>query len=179
VNRDLVPSSDTLHHAQAVRARAALICARSRSLQDRAATLTELLVTNLDERPLGDRGERFSLRLARILPAVGLARRAIERWLERRGVPQQDIHEISLACSEACANAVEHPVASGGGAFEIEARLGPEEVTIVVRDSGRWRAEEANEARGRGLQLIGRLMTAVDVVRSENGTAIVMRRRLD
>jgi hypothetical protein len=50
-------------------------------------------------------------------------------------------------------------------------------VTLVVRDFGRWRAEELSEARG--LQMIESLMTDLDVVRSGRGMEIVMRRRLD
>jgi hypothetical protein len=75
---------------------------------------------------------------------------------------------------------VEHRVASSDPAFEVdEAKHSPGEVTLVVRDFGRWRAEEFSEARGRGLQMIELLMTDLDVVRSGRGTEIVMRRRLD
>ena len=101
------------------------------------------------------------------------------RWLERRGLTADSVHDLVLAASEACANAVEHPVDSSQAAFEIEATQGANEVTIVVRDFGRWRAGEITEGRGGGLRLIKLLMTDVDVVRSMQGTEVVMRLRLD
>ena len=156
--------------------------ARSIELRERSEELSQRLVDALRSspaRPLDMQGDTFVLRLARVRPVVALVRHSLGRWLEQRGVAPDRVHDLMLAASEACANAVEHPVGARDAAFEFQANHSADEVTIVVRDFGRWRAEEVNEARGRGLRLIKLLMTDVVVVRSGQGTEIVMRRRLD
>jgi anti-sigma regulatory factor (Ser/Thr protein kinase) len=155
--------------------------ARSIELRERSEALSQQLVDKLRRSPgpaFGDVGDTFALRLARLRPTVALLRHSLGRWLEQRGVPAEHVRDLTLAASEASANAVEHPVA-GHGAFEVEATHRADEVVIVVRDSGGWRPESSSEARGRGLRMIRSLMSEVDVVRSEHGTEIVMRRRLD
>jgi anti-sigma regulatory factor (Ser/Thr protein kinase) len=155
--------------------------ARSVALRKRSEQLAQRLVDALRNSgtPLLDLSDdRFSLRLARIRPAVALLRYSLARWLEPRGVGADHVRDLTLAASEACENAVEHPIAARG-AFEVEAVCRDDEVVIVVRDSGGWRPESASEARRRGLRLIRSLMTEVEVVRSDGGTEIVMRRRLD
>ena len=152
--------------------RARSVRARSIELRERSEELSQRVVDALRSSP------------ARCLdvqgrPAVALVRHSLGRWLEQRGVAADRVHDLMLAASEACANAVEHPVGARDAAFEFQANHSADEVTIVVRDFGRWRAEEVNEARGRGLRLIKLLMTDVDVVRSGRGTEIVMRRLLD
>jgi anti-sigma regulatory factor (Ser/Thr protein kinase) len=168
-------SNTTVERARSTRA-------RSIELRERSEELAKRLVDALrdsDARSLEFTGDTFFLRLARVRPAVALARHSLGCWLEQRGVAADRVHDLVLAASEACANAVEHPVASRDAAFELEANHSADEVTIVVRDFGRWRAEEINQARGRGLQLIKSLTTEVDVVRGTRGTEIVMRCRLD
>lgn len=155
--------------------------ARSTELRERSELLSEQLVEKLRGRPgpaLGGAGETFALRLARVRPAVALLRHSLGCWLEQRGVAAEYVRDLTLAASEASANAVEHPIA-GHGTFEVEAVCRPDEVVIVVRDSGGWKPASSSEARGRGLRMIRSLMSDVDVVRSEYGTEIVMRRRLD
>jgi anti-sigma regulatory factor (Ser/Thr protein kinase) len=153
---------------------------RSSALRERSELLTQQLVDKLRQYPgeLGGNGDVFSLRLARLRPTVSLFRHSFRRWLEQRGLADDDVRDLTLAASEACANAVEHPVAARG-AFEVEAVRRTDEIVVVVRDFGGWRPESLNEARGRGLQLIRSLMTDVDVAHREHGTEIVMRRRLD
>lgn len=155
--------------------------ARSVELRARSEALSQQLVEKLRGSPgpaFGGAGETFALRLARVRPAVALLRHSLGCWLEQRGVAAEHVRDLTLAASEASANAVEHPVA-GHGAFEVEAVYRPDEVVIVVRDYGGWKAESSSEARGRGLRMIRSLMSDVDLVRREHGTEIVMRRRLD
>jgi anti-sigma regulatory factor (Ser/Thr protein kinase) len=154
---------------------------RAKELRKHAELLSRQLADNLrrfDGPPFGDAGARFSLRLARLRPAVALLRHNLGRWLELRGVTAEHAHDLILAASEACANAVEHPVA-GRGAFEVEALCGEREVTIVVRNDGFWRSQTESDFRGRGLRLIRTLMNDVDLVQGQYGSEIVMRRRLD
>ena len=50
-------------------------------------------------------------------------------------------------------------------------------VTLRVRDYGSWRAPRGQH-RGRGLKLIDALMEDVEIERGEDGTEILMRRRI-
>jgi anti-sigma regulatory factor (Ser/Thr protein kinase) len=74
-------------------------------------------------------------------------------------------------------NAIEHAHALTKRPFEVELLRGPREVTVVVRDRGRWH-EGGSEDRGRGLPLMRALMTDVRIAPSEEGTAVTLRRRL-
>jgi len=165
------------------RTRASLLCARSRELRKQADRVSDGLIETLrrfEGRPLGERGEAFSLHLPRLPIALGLVRQALLAWLERRGVGGDDAAEIALACSEACANAMEHPQATERPAVQVAASLRQGAVEVVVRDFGSWGASRAVEAgtRGRGLEMIHRLMDDVAVAGSARGTTVTMRRRL-
>jgi anti-sigma regulatory factor (Ser/Thr protein kinase) len=160
---------------------------RARELRGRAAGLrqaSELLgervvATGLaSPRALGGRGETFSLRLWKHGQTVRLVRHHLRRWLESRGVGSDVATEIVLACSEVCANAIEHPASSAHQAFEVEARCDNGELTLSVQDFGEWRDVDASAWRGRGLAMVRTLMDAVDVRPSAGGTRVVMRRRV-
>ena len=69
---------------------------------------------------------------------VALVRHELRRWLDDDGVASEDQVDITLACSEACANAVEHPGRPGRLAFEVEARREDGELLLSVRDFGAW-----------------------------------------
>jgi anti-sigma regulatory factor (Ser/Thr protein kinase) len=155
---------------------------RSGQLWERSERLSQRVVDNLRRYqgpPFGDNGDTFHLRLARMRPAVALLRHDLSRWLEYRGVDHNDIEDIALACSEACANAVEHPVSSTDRAFVVEAIHRDGRVEIVVRDSGRWRSAPTVDTRGRGTQMIRNLMSDVAIVHEPEGTAVRMRLYLD
>lgn len=130
-------------------------------------------------RPLGDEGTSFTLRLACLPANVGLARHSIRRWLDGNGVPADASADVVLAVSEAAANAVEHPQHLLRRVIDVHAVLRDAAIEVVVRDSGRWKAEETRLERGRGLQIIRRLMDDVRIVDGHGGTVIVMRRTLD
>jgi anti-sigma regulatory factor (Ser/Thr protein kinase) len=169
------------------RRRAAALRAETRALRDemltlraRAVDLTDGLVQRLlaaDDRR-GTAEDRFTFRAGGLRSAVGLARRRLRSWLERAGVDAATTADVTLAVSEACANAVEHPVRPSRHAFEVEATRTADAIELVVRDFGRWRVDGGDEFRGRGLQMIREVMDAVEIVRGEHETAIVMRRDL-
>jgi anti-sigma regulatory factor (Ser/Thr protein kinase) len=178
------PSTDAvLLRARAARAHAAGLCDRARLACERAEYVSDSLVQTLiavgaSRPPAG--GDAFSLRLGRVPSAVQLVRHRLQRWLEGGGMDRDDATDIALACSEACANAVEHPVRAARQRFEVDATRTRDEVTLRVRDFGGW-SPHRNEGypRGRGLAIIRRLMDEAEVVRTEGGTTLVMRRALD
>lgn len=169
------------NRAVAERTRAVALCEHARDLRQRSALLAGGLVESLarSEPPVGHQGDLFALRLPRLPVTLGLVRRNFAKWLERHWVPREDASDITLAFSEACANAMEHPRSPERPAVEIAAWASASEVEIVVRDFGRWGGDgsRANESRGRGLDMIRALMDEVVVVEGDDGTRITMRRR--
>ncbi|KUF15726.1 ATP-binding protein [Streptomyces silvensis] len=87
----------------------------------------------------------WSLHLRREAASVPLARRLLMGTMESAGVHPDVSYDLSLALTEACANAVEHGGAapsdapggdSPGGAYRVTAYLDGEKCRIEVADSG-------------------------------------------
>jgi serine phosphatase RsbU (regulator of sigma subunit)/anti-sigma regulatory factor (Ser/Thr protein kinase) len=119
----------------------------------------------------------FALDLPAEPEALSSVRKALDRWLTDAGTSRRDAYAITVACGEACANAVEHAYRPGDAAFRVEASRKADEVVIAVRDFGRWR-EQRGADRGRGLPLMEALMDQVEVRQSADGTTVRLRRRL-
>ncbi|MER7710504.1 ATP-binding protein [Streptomyces werraensis] len=119
----------------------------------------------------------WSLHLRRDAASVPLARRLLLGTMETAGVDPEISYDLSVALSEACANAVEH----GGGAtrdhaseaFRVTAYLDGEKCRIEVADAGpgfpaagarpRPRSGSAEAEHGRGLCLIEQLADHVHI----------------
>jgi anti-sigma regulatory factor (Ser/Thr protein kinase) len=108
---------------------------------------------------------------------LGEIRQILRRWLHAYGALPEEIAAVTLACGEACANAIEHAYTPAPASFEIDARYADGVVTLAVRDSGRWRASRGGD-RGRGLSIIEATMDELDVSSTSSGTEVRMRRRL-
>ncbi|WP_051722626.1 ATP-binding protein [Streptomyces albus] len=81
----------------------------------------------------------WSLHLRREAASVPLARRLLLGTMETAGVHPETSFELSVALSEACANAVEHGgdgAGPGGGRYRVTAYLDGEKCRIEVADSG-------------------------------------------
>jgi anti-sigma regulatory factor (Ser/Thr protein kinase)/putative methionine-R-sulfoxide reductase with GAF domain len=117
------------------------------------------------------------LRLPAQPKTLAHVRRVLRRWLIHRGADEADVAEVTIAVSEACANAIEHAYSPAPAAFKLDATGGDGEVTIAIRDEGRWRAPRGS-GRGRGLSIMVAAMDDVQIDRTETGTQVVMRRRL-
>jgi serine phosphatase RsbU (regulator of sigma subunit)/anti-sigma regulatory factor (Ser/Thr protein kinase) len=109
--------------------------------------------------------------------ALGAMRPLLRRWLALWGATPDEIYDITVAVQEASANAIEHAYGPGVASFEVDATHADGAITVVIRDRGRWRAPRGTH-RGRGLSMMHALMHDVDVQQSEDGTTIVLRRRL-
>lgn len=120
--------------------------------------------------------EQFRLRLPADFASVSAVRHRLRAFLAACGVDDLTTDEVTLACSEAAANAVEHPVAPRHDSIEVEASVGEEAIRVLVRDFGQWRDAPATSDRGRGLALMGMLME-VQVESLPSGTEVVLRRR--
>jgi GAF domain-containing protein/anti-sigma regulatory factor (Ser/Thr protein kinase) len=109
--------------------------------------------------------------------ALAGVRQVLRRWLRARGASEDETFDITVACQEACANAVEHAYGPGPRTFLVEATYDQGLVRVVVRDEGNWRAPRGTN-RGRGLPLMRALMQHVDVQHTGPGTAVVLERSL-
>lgn len=99
----------------------------------------------------------WSLHLRREAASVPLARRLLIGTMETAGVDPDVSYDLSVALSEACANAVEHGggAVPGGpsGAYRVTAYLDGEKCRIEVADSGpgfppgRFRRPPSHEQR--------------------------------
>jgi anti-sigma regulatory factor (Ser/Thr protein kinase) len=109
--------------------------------------------------------------------ALADVRHLLRRWLQRHGADEDEAYDITVACQEACANAVEHAYAPGPAGFDVEAEHAAGEIRLTVRDRGRWRDARGTH-RGRGLPIMEALMDTVDIKPSPVGTAVQMSRAL-
>jgi PAS domain S-box-containing protein len=109
--------------------------------------------------------------------AVGAMREKVQRWLESLGVHPHDTYDVTLAVTEAAANAIEHPQDSETHDFQVNGVMHGDRLELDVRDHGRWR-EAAPSDRGRGLLLMRGLMDQVEIERLAHGTRLQMRKRV-
>ncbi|MFE0512953.1 ATP-binding protein [Streptomyces sp. NPDC058964] len=127
----------------------------------------------------------WSLHLRREAASVPLARRLLLGTMETAGVDPDICYDLSVALSEACANAVEHGGdATLGGpseAYRVTAYLDGEKCRIEVADSGpgfarpqAFRPARADAEHGRGLCLIQELADHVHIggKPGRNGTVV-------
>ena len=82
----------------------------------------------------------WSLHLRREPASVPLARRILLGTMASVGVDPDISHEVGVALTEACANAVEHAVRSAGGGedsgFQVTATIEDGRLRVEVTDSG-------------------------------------------
>jgi anti-sigma regulatory factor (Ser/Thr protein kinase) len=105
-------------------------------------------------------------------------RRGLRRWLGVLHAAENEISAITLACQEACANAIEHAYGLGDATFDVEATHDGARVEITVRDRGHWRAPRGRH-RGRGFALMNHLVDEVGIDHDERGTTVRLVRRLE
>ncbi|MFI1107385.1 ATP-binding protein [Streptomyces physcomitrii] len=126
----------------------------------------------------------WSLHLRRDAASVPLARRLLVGAMETAGVDPDISYDLSVALTEACANAVEHGgrTATGGG-YRVTAYLDGERCRIEVADAGPGfpgdrarsvpRALPADCESGRGLYLIQELADHVEFDNAPGEGAVV------
>lgn len=127
----------------------------------------------------------WSLHLRREAASVPLARRLLMGTMETAGVDPDVSYDLSVALTEACANAVEHGGSTPDGspqAYRVTAYLDGEKCHIEVTDSGPGftapppapRPAATDAEHGRGLCLIEQLADHVQIGnRPGRGGAVV------
>ena len=123
---------------------------------------------------------------ARFLPRT---RGAISGYLQESGARPDAVDDVVLALDEACANVIRHAFPDGTtGSLRLHAEIDDHEVVVQVEDDGAGfdpccvELSPGFEATsGRGLAMIRKLMTEVDVESPtpSGGTKLVMSKDLD
>lgn len=120
---------------------------------------------------------RFALRLPADPTRLSVLRKRLEDFLVAHAVDETDVFDLTVAVSEAAANAIEHPVHPVEAVISVEVSIEDRTVTATVRDSGQWRESTGSGFRGRGLALI-RALGELTVRRTDEGTEVTLRRQL-
>jgi anti-sigma regulatory factor (Ser/Thr protein kinase) len=149
--------SAALTHAVAAGARDAL---RAGEPSSQATPLGDALALTLEAEPMVLAGLRRS---------VGL-------WLSFHGVEEQERFDLTLAASEAAANAIEHASGAGEATLTVTCERESALVRISVRDNGRWR-DSGPYGRGRGLAIMRALVDSLEIEREESGTTVVLTKQ--
>jgi PAS domain S-box-containing protein len=134
-------------------------------------------VALLAVRPLPAASDRISLTLPAEPASLTGLRRRLARFLHATGASEGEQYEVMLTICEAAGNAIEHAYGPGDATYEVEVTFASGELVATVRDTGSWR-ERRDEHRGRGLNIIEKLMDDVNVTAEAKGTVVTMRRRL-
>ncbi|HEY8216896.1 MAG TPA: SpoIIE family protein phosphatase [Acidimicrobiia bacterium] len=128
--------------------------------------------------------EASSAALRRRFPAspseLAPLREELRAWLANAGLSPQRAADLVLAVDEACANAVEHAYdGTPGGEVVVEvARRPDDEVVARVHDAGRWRNQEQNPTRGRGLGIIRAVVDECEIQTGATGTTVLLKQRI-
>ncbi|WP_343450123.1 SpoIIE family protein phosphatase [Micromonospora oryzae] len=154
---------------------------------EHVADLVDAVVERVAARPLRDdvavlaleatEPNRFALRLPADPTRLSVLRRRLEDFLTAHRVGENDLFDLTVAVSEAAANAIEHPVCPAEPTIGVEVTIADGTVVATVRDSGQWRESTGAGFRGRGLALI-RALGDLTVSRTAEGTQVTLRRRL-
>ncbi|MGC5029587.1 SpoIIE family protein phosphatase [Micromonospora sp. DT229] len=154
---------------------------------EHVADLVDAVVKRVADRPRRDdvavlaleatELNRFALRLPADPTRLSVLRKRLEDFLVGHKVSETDMFDLTVAVSEAAANAIEHPVDPVEPVIEITVSVENREVVATVRDTGQWRESTGAGFRGRGLSLI-RALGELSVEHTPNGTQVTLRRRL-
>jgi anti-sigma regulatory factor (Ser/Thr protein kinase) len=142
----------------------------------------------LDETPLEDDVALLAIEsvplgaeLEMTLPArpnvLGGLRKTLGRWLQGAGANEDELFDLTLSASEAAANAIKHAYGGREATFSVRCEDQGRRVTIVVRDTGRWRTTSPSGG-GRGLEIMRSLLDEVQVASDDEGTVVTMTKRL-
>ena len=121
------------------------------------------------------RSSGFELELAAETDNVPLVRHALRGLLEAAGVGEERISDITLAVTEACANAVLHAYPDRSGQFEASADLSTAgELVVTVRDYGSGMSPRVDSpGLGVGLPVMAAIADALEIDTPEGAGTVV------
>lgn len=121
---------------------------------------------------------------------LATTRKVLALYLDGFGAPSEVVDDVILAMDEACSNVVQHAFPDGiGDNYRLRADLQPEQILIEVLDDGVGfdvmakpspRYDGRLASTGRGLEVMRRLMTSVEVESptATGGTRLRLVRKL-
>ena len=122
----------------------------------------------------------LDLDLPAVPAALPMVRRHLGAWLSGLGMGEQDRVGVMVAVGEATANAAEHAYRGvEPGRMQVTAAVDVDgQLTVTVRDQGRWHPPDRDPGdRGRGLLIMRQLVDGV-VLQGEQGTTVTLSMRL-
>lgn len=145
-----------------------------RGLIERTSTEDDIALLAIELLPLGS-----SIELTLDAHPGGLAglRRTVARWLSSQAIDQESMFNVTLAASEAAANAIEHAYGAREATFTMTCQRDSEDVRVTVCDDGRWRQSQPY-GRGRGLAIMRALVDSVEIDRGPSGTTVTLTKRV-
>ncbi|HEY7604641.1 MAG TPA: ATP-binding protein [Gaiellaceae bacterium] len=121
----------------------------------------------------------LQLRLQACPESASMLRECLCSWLETAGAAKKDVFEVSLAATEAFANAVLHPRNANTPVVDVTACMTDHSVRLSIRDYGTWQdGSTPNRNGGYGLPMMRLLMDGVDVQADRDGTTVTLWRAL-
>jgi serine phosphatase RsbU (regulator of sigma subunit)/anti-sigma regulatory factor (Ser/Thr protein kinase) len=145
-----------------------------RALLDETPLEDDVALLAIESLPLGD---ALEMTLAARPTVLSGLRKTLGRWLRVVGADEDELFDITLSTSEAAANAIEHAYGAREANFTVSCEHDGRQVTITVRDRGRWRTSRP-PGGGRGLEIIRLLLDSVEISSDDEGTAVTMTKRL-
>ncbi len=104
-------------------------------------------------------------------------RAAVRRWLSALSLPEDAENDLVFAVGEAATNSVEHAdrPARAGDTVELTFWTEPQGVCVEVVDHGVWKVPTGEPTgRGRGIEMMQRLMTFVLIHHDDRGTRVLL-----
>ncbi len=145
-----------------------------RALIDETPLEDDVAILSIEAVPLQDT-------LEMTLPArpnvLGGLRNTLGRWLRAAGANESELFDITLAASEAAANAIEHAYGAREATFTVRCEHDGQDVTVTVRDLGRWRTARP-PGGGRGLEIMRSLADSVKIDSDQVGTVVTITKQL-
>jgi anti-sigma regulatory factor (Ser/Thr protein kinase) len=121
----------------------------------------------------------LELRLQATPQSAVRLRDELRSWLTAVGAGQQEAFDVTLACAEAFANAIGHPLRPATLIVDVEASLNSHRLlTVIIRDYALARPERDPEETGIFLRLMETLMESAETHARPDGTTVVLRRHL-
>jgi anti-sigma regulatory factor (Ser/Thr protein kinase) len=105
-------------------------------------------------------------------------RRRLRRWLELRGLSEQEREDAVLSISEACNNAIEHAYGGLPGAIRLMLHHRAGALEVTVEDHGSWRAPTLGPERGHGIEIMRAVMHDASIQHESGRTRVLLSRRL-
>ena len=110
-------------------------------------------------------------------PQLGAIRGEVRCWLVPFALPEDDEDDVVFAVSEAASNCIEHAYepANADGTVELTFWTEPRRVCFEIVDHGAWRKPSGSPtSRGRGIELMRRLMARVLIHHDRRGTRVFL-----